>query len=48
VPGKDTGQLAKAGRQAAGTAVKNGAFAIPVADAGLAYVFKDATANAGS
>jgi uncharacterized cupredoxin-like copper-binding protein len=49
VPGKDTGQLAGAGaKKAAGTAVeKNGTLAIPVADAGLAYVFADATANAG-
>jgi plastocyanin len=50
VPGKDTGQLAGAGaKKAAGTATeKNGTLAIPVADAGLAYVFANATANAGS
>jgi plastocyanin len=50
VPGKDTGQLAGAGaKKAEGTAVeKDGTLAIPVADAGLAYVFADATANAGS
>ena len=50
VPGKDTGQLAGAGaKKAAGTAVeKNGTLAIPVADAGLAYVFANATATAGS
>jgi uncharacterized cupredoxin-like copper-binding protein len=49
VPGKDTGQLASAGaKKAEGTATeKNGTLSIPVADAGLAYVFKDATANAG-
>jgi plastocyanin len=50
VPGKDTGQLASAGaKKAEGTAVeKDGVLSIPVADAGLAYVFADATANAGS
>ena len=50
VPGKDTGQLAGAGaKKAAGTAVeKDGTLSIPVADAGLAYVFAKATANAGS
>jgi plastocyanin len=50
VPGKDTGQLANAGaKKAAGTAVeKDGTLSIPVADAGLAYVFANATANTGS
>jgi plastocyanin len=49
VAGKDTGQLASAGaKKAAGTAVeKDGTLSIPVADAGLAYVFANATANAG-
>jgi uncharacterized cupredoxin-like copper-binding protein len=48
-PGKDTGKLAAAGaKQAQGTAVaKNGTLDIPVAAAGLAYQFKDATAPAG-
>src|SRR3954454_20834196 len=50
VPGKDSGQLAGVGVQKAkGTAAeKDGTLSIPVADAGLAYVFADATANAGS
>ena len=49
VPGKDSGQLASAGaKKAAGTAVeKGGTLAIPVAAAGLAYQFANATANAG-
>lgn len=49
VPGKDVGKLAAAGaKKAAGTATeKNGTLAIPVAAAGLAYQFKDATATAG-
>ncbi len=49
VPGKDSGQLAKAGaKKAEGTATeKNGVLAIPVADAGLAYQFANATATAG-
>src|SRR5262245_40181735 len=49
VPGKDTGQLATAGaKKAEGTAVeKDGVLSIPVADAGLAYVYADATANGG-
>jgi plastocyanin len=48
-PGKDTGKLAEAGaKQAQGTAeAKNGTLDIPVASAGLAYKFKDATAPAG-
>jgi plastocyanin len=48
-PGKDTGKLAAAGvKQAQGTAqAKNGTLAIPVAAAGLAFQFKDATAPAG-
>jgi plastocyanin len=48
-PGKDTGKLAAAGvKQAQGTAqAKNGTLDIPVASAGLAYQFKDATAPAG-
>jgi plastocyanin len=48
-PGKDTGRLAAAGaKKAQGTAVeKNGALSIPVAAAGLAYQFANATANAG-
>jgi plastocyanin len=48
-PGKDSGKLAAAGvKQAQGTAqAKNGTLAIPVAAAGLAYQFKDATAPAG-
>jgi uncharacterized cupredoxin-like copper-binding protein len=50
VPGKDTGKLAQAGaKKAAGTAVaKNGGLDIPVASAGLAFQFADATATAGS
>jgi uncharacterized cupredoxin-like copper-binding protein len=49
VPGKDSGKLAAAGaKKAAGTAVeKDGTLSIPVAAAGLAYQFKDATATAG-
>lgn len=49
VPGKDTGKLAAVGaKKAQGTATeKNGALSIPVAVAGLAYQFADATANAG-
>jgi uncharacterized cupredoxin-like copper-binding protein len=48
-PGKDTGKLAAAGaKQAEGTAAaKNGTLDIPVAAAGLAYKFADATAPAG-
>jgi plastocyanin len=48
-PGKDTGKLAAVGvKQAEGTAVaKNGTLDIPVAAAGLAYQFADATAPAG-
>jgi mono/diheme cytochrome c family protein len=48
-PGKDTGKLAAAGvKQAQGTAqAKNGTLDIPIADAGLAYQFKDASAPAG-
>jgi plastocyanin len=50
VPGKDSGKLAAAGaKKAEGTATeKNGTLAIPVAAAGLAYQFADATANAGT
>jgi uncharacterized cupredoxin-like copper-binding protein len=49
VPGKDTGRLAQVGaQQAQGTAkAENGTLDIPVADAGLAYKFKDAEASAG-
>jgi plastocyanin len=49
VPGKDVGQLASVGvKKAEGTAVeKDGKLSIPVADAGLAYQFANATANAG-
>jgi plastocyanin len=49
VPGKDTGQLASVGvKKAAGTATeKDGTLSIPVASAGLAYQFADATATAG-
>jgi plastocyanin len=49
LPGKDTGKLAAVGQKSAqGTAVaKNGTLDIPVAAAGLAYQFKDATATAG-
>ena len=49
VPGKDTGKLAAAGaKKAEGTATeKNGTLSIPVAAAGLAYQFADATATAG-
>jgi plastocyanin len=49
VPGKDTGKLAAAGaKKASGTAVeKSGTLDIPVAAAGLAYQFANATANAG-
>jgi plastocyanin len=49
VPGKDSGKLAEAGaKKAEGTAVaKNGTLDIPVAAAGLAYRFADATAPAG-
>jgi uncharacterized cupredoxin-like copper-binding protein len=48
-PGKDTGKLAAVGvKQAEGTAVaKNGTLDVPVAAAGLAYKFADATAPAG-
>src|ERR1700755_3361035 len=48
-PAKATGKLAGAGaKKAEGTAVeKNGTLSIPVAAAGLAYQFKDATATAG-
>jgi uncharacterized cupredoxin-like copper-binding protein len=48
-PGKDTGKLAAAGaKKAQGTAqAKNGTLDIPVAAAGLAYQFADATAPAG-
>jgi plastocyanin len=49
VPGKDTGKLAQVGEQKAqGTAKEaNGTLDIPVAGAGLAYKFADATASAG-
>jgi plastocyanin len=49
-PGKDKGRLATVGAQKAeGTATeKNGTLDIPVAAAGLAYKFADATAEAGS
>jgi uncharacterized cupredoxin-like copper-binding protein len=49
VPGKDTGRLASVGEQKAqGTAKEaNGALDIPVAGAGLAFKFADATAKAG-
>jgi mono/diheme cytochrome c family protein len=49
IPGKDQGRLAQLGVQKAkGTATaKNGTLDIPVADAGLAYAFKDAKAPAG-
>jgi uncharacterized cupredoxin-like copper-binding protein len=48
-PGKDTGKLAAAGaKKAQGTAkAKNGTLDIPVAAAGLAYQFANATAPAG-
>jgi plastocyanin len=48
-PGKDTGKLAAAGaKKAAGTATaKNGTLDIPVAAAGLAYQYANATAPAG-
>ena len=48
-PGKDTGALASVGvKQAQGTAQeKKGVLDIPVAQAGLAYQFKDAQAKAG-
>jgi plastocyanin len=50
VPGEDTGRLAAVGAQTAeGTAEEeNGVVDIPVAAAGLAYQFADATASAGS
>jgi plastocyanin len=49
VPGKDTGKLAQVGEQkASGTAKEsNGTLDIPVAGAGLAYKFANATASAG-
>ena len=49
-PGKDTGKLGTVGAQKAqGTAVeKNGTLDIPVAAAGLAFKFADATAQAGN
>jgi plastocyanin len=49
VPGKDTGRLAAAGaKKAQGTAAeKSGTLDIPVASAGLAYQFANATATAG-
>jgi plastocyanin len=49
VPGKDSGKLAQVGEQKAqGTAKEaNGTLDIPVAGAGLAYKFANATANAG-
>jgi plastocyanin len=49
VPGKDSGKLATVGEQKAqGTAKEaNGTLDIPVAGAGLAYKFANATANAG-
>ena len=49
VPGKDQGKLAAVGEQKAqGTAKEaNGTLDIPVATAGLAYKFADATASAG-
>jgi plastocyanin len=48
-PGKDAGKLAAAGaKKASGTAVaKNGTLDIPVAAAGLAYQYANATAPAG-
>ena len=48
-PGKDAGKLGAAGaKKAAGTAVaKNGTLDIPVASAGLAYVYAKASAPAG-
>jgi plastocyanin len=48
-PGQDSGKLAGAGaKKAAGTAVaKNGTLDIPVASAGLAYVYANATSPAG-
>jgi plastocyanin len=50
VPGKDTGRLGAVGAQKAeGTAKEeNGTLDIPVAQAGLAYKFADAEANAGN
>jgi plastocyanin len=49
VPGKDGGKLAQVGEQKAqGTAKEtNGTLDIPVAGAGLAYKYADATASAG-
>jgi len=49
VPGKDTGALARVGaKKASGTAAeKNGTLDIPVATAGLAFQFANATATAG-
>ena len=49
VPGKDSGKLAQVGEQKAqGTAKEaNGTLDIPVAGAGLAYKFANATASAG-
>jgi plastocyanin len=48
-PGKDTGRLAAVGAQkATGTAVeKNGTLDIPIAQAGLAFKYANATATAG-
>lgn len=48
-PGKDGGRLAEVGaKKAAGTAKEqNGTLAIPVASAGLAYQYADASATAG-
>jgi plastocyanin len=48
-PGKDSGRLASVGAQkAAGTAVeKNGTLDIPIAGAGLAFKYANATAKAG-
>src|SRR6478735_5198284 len=50
VEGEDKGRLAQVGAsKAEGTAEEqNGTLDIPVAEAGLAYKFADATANAGS
>jgi plastocyanin len=49
-PGKDTGQLASIGAaKAAGTAKEaNGTVDIPIASAGLAFKFANATASAGN
>jgi uncharacterized cupredoxin-like copper-binding protein len=49
VPGEDQGRLAAVGGQAEGTAeAENGVLNIPMAQAGLAFTFADARAQAGS